>query len=218
MCHSVSLCFYSFKYNRENSPQKSGNNGGCQERSPPAPAPDQSRLSCELRLSCSGLHPLRASPTQGLKTPKVVSPKEIVQPSWALAPLLGCPHEEELSSYFQPEPPMFQLVLLPLTLLPCTAVKSLDVSPSSPSASAEAAAECLWSCLFFQLNQSWPWSLSFQGKGSGPNTFVASPHSPPVLSTLKRQHGSSSNKNLRWLDVTVIRDIWLLGWEEFAKH
>lgn len=61
---------------------------------------------------------------------------ETTQPPQALAPLLGCPHREKASPYLQPDPLVFQLVLLPLTLALCTAVKNLAASPLSPPVSA----------------------------------------------------------------------------------
>lgn len=177
MSHPVSLCFHSFKNDGENSAQKSQDNGDWQERRSPAPAAVQSRLSCGLRPGYSEIHPVRAGNLPRLET---------AQLPWALALLLGCPDGKKVSPYLQPEPPMFQLVLLPPTLPPHTAVRTMAMSPPSSPADHGDAAGCFQSHPFSQLNQPWSHSLSLQDKGSSPTASVASPHLPPVLSTLKR--------------------------------
>lgn len=60
MRHLIPLCFHSSKCSGTNSPQKLQDNSGWQEGRSPAPTPAQSRLSCGLWLSCSGLRPVRA--------------------------------------------------------------------------------------------------------------------------------------------------------------
>lgn len=78
MRHLISLCFHFSKYSEVNSPQKLQGNSGWQEWRSPAPVPAQSRLSCGLWPSCSGLRPVRVRTSLMLKT---------AQPPWASAPL-----------------------------------------------------------------------------------------------------------------------------------
>jgi len=126
----------------------------------------QRTASSGLTPGCSELHPVEAwNPTQS----------EIAQPPWLPVPLL----QQNASFYLQPEPLVFQLVSLPLTLPPCTAVKSLAVSPLSPLVNGGDAVEHPRSHPFFQWNQPQHCRLSSQHKGPS-NLLVASADFIPV--------------------------------------
>lgn len=141
MRHPVSLCFNSFKYDGENSPQKTQDNGGWQEGSSPAPgpAPAQSILSCGLRPACSGLHPVRVWNPPG-DSPTSLGPRPTaglsswgegfsLSPAWVSHLSFCAAASHPLTTHHREEPtcifsiPSYQCggcccVLLKLSLLP----------------------------------------------------------------------------------------------------
>lgn len=152
----------------------------------PSSCPKKAQPWAQTRL-------LRASPSWDVKHPRM----ETAQLPWAPAPPLGCPHGEKVSPNLQPEPPIFQLVLLPLNIPPHAAVKSPAASPPSrplllvlgmPLGAPKAASSP--SC-----TKPWSHSLSSQDKGSGSTVSEVSPETQSCLSVSFQYH-RAQNKML----------------------
>lgn len=151
---------------------------------------------------------------------------EVDQPSWALLPPLGTPHREKASFCLQPEPPMFQLVPLPLVISPCTSVKSLAVSSFHPVTSHQRRRSCwvLPKVSLLLADSAVVPQLSLQNKGFSPTFLVASPESTPDCRCLYAFHISSthsiglpnSSGFLEW-NMILFKPNCLLGQEESSN-
>lgn len=137
MNHTVVLCFHSLKYDDNNCAQKSQDYRFQKKERSPDPDSTQRRLSCGLRLACSGV-PV-----------KVWLMVETVQPTWAAVPPPGCTQGEEivlcvvqlalLSLVFPPRNAAAWLHLL-RPFLPVSGMGIPEVVPS-PSQSSPGATD-----------------------------------------------------------------------------
>lgn len=173
-----------------NCAQKSQDNIFWKKGRSPDPGPAWSRLSCGLRLTCSGVLPVKM-----WNVPNDGDSSTIL----AAVPPLGCTQGERVF-YAQLDLCMLQLVLLPLTFPQTTLEPGCIFSISSCQCQG-----CCWVPLKLCLLPAEPalfYRISLQNKDLSCTTLVEAPILPPVLSTLRKQQGSC-NESSRWLDMVI---------------